>query len=296
MAGLPKGLIANTLNTKSRRIERSHSEDSVTIPRLHVSSLIKSGTQDAFCAREVVLRTIEKTDRAGAGISPKFELLFAVGHFYGNHIVQRFLEKNPEWAKYAWGDWTCVCGHTKLERECMPKNRVCRRCRKPVNLYGEVDLVNPRKTVCGHADLIFNVKGYFYIYEFKSIDRADIVFEDIKEPLGDHLLQASNYYYMLKAEGKKVSKVIRFVYVDRAMDGLYKKLPYREVEGAAVNMRRLHSIYSRADACHVAMEKGELPNRICESITCSRAKQCSKAISCFERRKTTFKKTATSSG
>lgn len=288
MTGLPRNLIADTLNTRTRSIERSHRDDD-SIPMLHVSSLIRSGPQDAFCAREFVLRYMEKTDRAGAGVPAKFELLYGVGHFYGDYIVQTFLSRNPEWAQYAWGDWSCVCKHTQLKRQCLP-NKTCKRCKHPVDRYVEVDLFNPRRTVIGHADLIFNVDGYFYVYEFKSIDRADVIFDEITEPLGDHHLQASNYYYMLKGEGKKVSKRIRYVYVDRSMEGLYTKLPFREVDAIAVKIRRLHRIYVRAKSVHDAIKKGELPDRICDDISCGRAKQCAKAISCFNRRKTKIKR------
>lgn len=287
MTGLPKNLIADTLNLRARRMERTHSDNEV-IPKLHVSSLIKSGPQDAFCAREFVLRYFEPTEQAGGGIPPKFQLLYAVGHFYGDHIVREFLKRNPVWGKYAWGDWSCRCGATVVKQSLKPDSG-CRQCNGAVEHYVETDLENPKGTVVGHADLIFNVDGFFYVYEFKSIDRADIVFENIKEPLGDHLLQASNYYWMLKAKGYNVSRRIRFVYVDRSMDGLYTKLPYIEVEGNAVRKRRLHAIYDRAQACHTAIEKRVLPERICESITCSRAKQCSKAISCFSRNLTKIK-------
>lgn len=288
MTGLPKNLIADTLNTRFRRIERTHSNNE-TIPRLHVSSLIKSGTQDAFCPREFVLRYFEPTEQAGAGIPPKFQLLYAVGHFYGDYIVNQFLERNPDWAQYAWGDWGCMCGHAKVYRQHKPDDVTCEHCGSALARYLETDLTNPRGTVVGHADLIFNVDGYFYVYEFKSIDRADVVFSQINEPLGDHLLQASNYYWMLIAEGKKVSRRIRFVYVDRSMEGLYTQEPYREVEGVAVRKRRLHAIYDRAKICHDSIEKRVLPERICESITCSRAKQCSKAISCFSRQRDKIK-------
>lgn len=286
MTGLPVKLIADTLNRRGRRIERSHT-GSRRIPRIHVSSLIKSGTMDAFCPREFVLNYFEQASPLGAGIPPKFQLLYDVGHFYGDYLVRQFIKKNHLWAKYIWGDWTCVCGATKLHRTTMPQKRKCRKCKQPVTVYQEVDLFNPKKTVVGHADLIFCVNGYFYVYEFKSIDRSDIVFTEINHPLGDHLLQASNYYWMLKAEGKKVSRRIRFVYIDRSMDDLYRAEPYREVSGDAISYSRLKPIYARAAACHTAIEKKKLPPRICDTITCSRAKQCSRAVSCFSRQKTT---------
>lgn len=280
---LPRGVIADTLNLKTRRIERSHRNDD-TIPRMHVSSLIKSSTSDFFCEREFVLRYMERREAAGAGIPPKFALLYAVGHYYGEYMVQEFLRRNPKYAEYAWGDWRCVCGACVRRRQCLPKGKRCKRCKKPIDRYVEVDLFNPAKTVIGHADLIFCVNGVFYVYEFKSIDRADVNFEEIRHPLGDHLLQASNYYFMLKAEGKTVNPYIRFVYADRSMQGLYTQKPFREVEGKRVPSKRLRNIYLRARRVHTGIQKGVLPRRKCDTIKCSRAKTCSVAISCFNRK------------
>jgi len=289
MKELPKGLIGDTLNQRHRRIERGHIDDD-TIPRLHVSSIIRSDSNNFFCPREFVLRYMERQELAGAGIPPKFQLLYAVGHFYGEYIVQEFLTRNPQWAQYAWGDWTCPCKQTKLTRVCYPEGQSCDKCDLPVDRYVEVDLFNPVRTVIGHADLIFNVEGRYYIYEFKSIDRKDVVFNDIKRPLGDHLVQASNYYYMLKSEGKDVSRVIRFVYVDRSMDGLYTQKPFKEVYANAIPTKRLSAFYLRAKKARGAIKKGVLPERLCDSITCARAKQCSRAITCFARTKKTIKR------
>lgn len=282
---LPDGLIADTLNNRARRSERGHLGDD-KIPRLHVSSLIKSGTSDFFCEREFVLRYMERRDLAGNSIPPKFALLFATGHFFGEFIVQEFLRRNPEFSQYAWGDWTCQCRQSREYRKTYAEvyDSKCKVCGTPLHHYLETDLFNPQKTVVGHADLILYVDGVFYVYEFKTIDRADIVFSEINDPLGDHLLQASNYYYMLKAEGFKVSSRLRFVYVDRSMSGIYTNEPFREVYASVVRADRLDAVYNKAKLCHSAIKKGVLPERRCESLSCSRAKQCTVAVSCFNRK------------
>lgn len=290
MKTLPAGIIADTLNRKTRRVERGDHNRDDHIPMVHVSSLIKSNSQDFFCPREFVLKYMEREDSAGAGIPPKFELLYGVGHFYGDYVVKKFVQRNPEWAQYMWGDWRCLCGHTTRTRECLPQGVVCDKCGYPCSEYLETDLFNPARTVIGHADLIFLVDGRFYIYEFKSIERQDIVFDNIQEPLGDHLTQASNYYYMLKSEGKSVSKQLRFVYIDRSLEGLYTKDPFKEVRAKAISASRLKFFYSKVKRVHDSIEKGVLPVRLCESITDSRAKQCAKAVSCFSRKRKTIKR------
>lgn len=291
---LPKGLIADTLNARSRRVERMV-QDREHIPFIHVSSLIKSDTSDFFCPREFVLRYMERAPSVGGGVPPKFEMLWAVGHFYGDYIVNQFLKRNPEWAQYAYGDWTCACKDSRRVRETLPKGQVCKKCGHPIDQYVETDLFNPAKTVVGHADLIMKIGDEFYIYEFKSIDRADVVFSEIEHPLGDHLAQASHYYYMLKGEGKRVSNMIRFVYVDRSMTNLHSALPFREVEGKAIAKRRLANFYLRAKEVHNSIKTGVLPERLCDDMSSFRVKQCSRAVSCFSRRKKKIARTPSAS-
>jgi hypothetical protein len=289
---LPDRLIADTLNRKKRKEVRGlRGED---VPRIHVSSLIKSDKADFFCEREFVLRHIERREGFGGGVPPKFELLWETGHFLGNYIVNRFLHRNPDWAKWAWGDWTCVCGSASAKRCHWPKDQRCDNCGLPLDTYVEVDLFNPARTVIGHADLIMCVVDddgveWFFIYEFKSIDRADVDFDTLEHPLADHVTQASNYYYMLRGEGKNVSRRIRFVYVDRSMKGLYTQKPFKELYAPAIKADRLGRFYNRAKRVHRSIKTKELPDRKCDTITCSRANICEVAVSCFERKLRTFK-------
>jgi hypothetical protein len=286
---LPDNLIAGTLNSKRRR--KARGLRGKKIPRIHVSSLIKSGASDFFCEREFVLNHIEDREKDGGGLPPKFELLFGVGHFYGEYIVQKFLERNPLWAKYAWGNWTCPCKETTIERINLPTGMKCATCTKDINIYVEVDLFNPAKTVVGHADLIFNVDGYFFIYEFKSMERADVDFDTLEAPLGDHIVQASNYREMLRSEGKKVSSRLRFVYVDRSMAGLYTQDPFKELYAQTIKTERLARFYKKSKVVHQSFETKVLPGRRCKTITCGRATTCQVAVSCFERTKKRFKDT-----
>lgn len=293
MTELPDNLIADTLNAKRRKEARGMR--GTDVPRIHVSSLIKSGTSDFFCEREFVLNYIERREHLGAGIPPKFELLWETGHFLGNYIVNRFIQRNPEWGQWAWGDWTCACKHTMMRR-CHLPNVACDKCGLPVDTYLEIDLFNPDGTVIGHADLIMCVvedgEEWFFIYEFKSIDRADVDYESMTEPLADHVVQASNYYYMLRSEGKNVSRRLRFVYVDRSMQGLYTIKPFKELYAPAIKADRLGRFYKRAKKVHSSINKGILPDRKCEDIKCARATQCGVAVSCMERRLSKFTTTS----
>jgi len=235
---------------------------------------------------------MDGVEAEGGGLPPKFQLLYAVGHFYGEYIVNEFLRRNPEWAQYAWGDWTCRCRATISHKCYKPADTTCETCGGPLEHYLETDLWNPARTVIGHADLIFLVEDVFYVYEFKSIERADVPFDTLEAPLGDHLVQASNYFYMLSSmyPELRVAPNIRFVYVDRSMDGLYTKQPFKEFAAKKIPARRLRNFYLRAKECHTSIKKGVLPERICEDISCARAKQCTRAISCFNRTRNKVKR------
>lgn len=285
---LPINIIADTLNHSQLREVREHTKDG-SVPMIHVSALVHSSSNNFFCPREFVLRHFEQRANAGGALPPKFALLYATGHFLGDHIVQEFMRRNPTFAKYAWGDWTCKCEASTAHRVTLPVDQLCGNCGYPLDRYVEVDLFNPAHTVIGHADLIFCIDDIYYVYEFKSIDRADVVFKDITEPLGDHLIQASSYYYMLKSEGKKVNRIIRFVYVDRSMSGLYKDKPYLEVSSAAISTKRLTTMYAKAASTIAAIDANELPERICTSAFSTRAKECQCAVSCFSRVRKTIK-------
>lgn len=280
---LPDKLIEKTLNAKARREERGVTLHG--IPAIHLSSLIKAGTADQFCAREFVLRYFERRDKEGAGVPVKFELLWATGHFLGDYIVKKFIQRNKDYNKYVWGDWECLCKKTKVYKQHKPDVK-CQHCQTPLDNYVETDLHDPSKLITGHADLIFFKDNVFYVYEFKSISRADIDFNTMKEPLGDHLLQASSYAYMLKSmyPESKVSPTIRFVYVDRSMNDLYSGNPYKELTALKVEAWRIRKIYEKAKITRECIISKTLPDRVCKSVDCGRAKICNVTISCFNRR------------
>lgn len=280
---IPVGVFAGILNVTERNVNRHHA-DKDSIPYVHVSSLINSSLYDTFCEREFVLRYIERSTSAGSAIPPKFQVLYETGHALGDNAVAKFIRRSAVYAKYAWGDWTCLCKRTKTTFGYMPHELYCKHCRTKVENYAETDLRNESIRVVGHADFLMrDDNGVFYVYEIKSIDRAGVDFDDLSEPLGDHGLQASFYYWLLISLGYKVNKIMRIVYIDRSLGDIYTAPPYKELSMLRVAKNRIDILGKKARRAYNGAKKGILPKRICESINDSRAKKCMRAVSCFER-------------
>jgi hypothetical protein len=293
MPSLPSKIFAETLNLSFRREQRGKKKDR-SIPLIHVSSLIRLTDTDRFCAREFVLTHAEDRDSLGGGVPPKFQLLWDTGKFLGDYIITQFIQRNPEFRGMLWGDWICACGETKRIHASYDHSAKCNKCGHGITNYVETDLFNKSKTVIGHADIILlDTDNVFHVYEVKTIDRADVPWDTLAEPLGDHLVQASNYRYMLLSIADKlgytVSPIVRFIYIDRSMTELYRTPPFKELEAQCIDLKRLARIYVPAKQVQKAFATRQLPDRICDKIDCGRAKKCPVAVSCFERRKKTFR-------
>lgn len=288
MPKIPNGAIAAILNRSERRVDRhTHSDD---IPYVHVSTLINTSLYGTFCPREFALRYFERTPVSGNTVPPKFRVMWQAGHAIGEHVVNDFLRRSAEYAQYAWGDWECKCGKTRVILDYKP-NAECPHCHTSVDLYKESDIRDEVIRTVGHADLLLRDEdGLIYVYEVKSIDRADVNFDTLEAPLGDHVLQASFYYWLLIAAGYKVYPYVRVIYVDRSLSDIYRAHPYKEFEAKRVSKARIKLMANKAKTAKVACETGVLPPRICKDITESRAKQCKCAVSCFARVSKTAKR------
>lgn len=280
---IPLNVFSAILNVTERKYNR-HDARKDAIPYVHVSSLINTSLYDSFCEREFVLRYLERSHAAGSAVPPKFQVLYETGHALGAEAVNKFIRRSAQYAKYAWGDWVCLCKRTRTYFGYMPDNMYCEHCRTKVDTYAETDLRNDSIRVVGHADFLMRDEdGTFIVYEIKSIDRTGVVFEDLTEPFGDHVLQASFYYWLLISLGYKVDKTMRIVYIDRSLSDIYTALPYKTLFAQRVARNRIDILGRKARRAYNGARTATLPKRLCESITDSRAKKCMRAVSCFER-------------
>jgi hypothetical protein len=284
---VPDNLIADTMNAGRHDKSRMRVGDKEF--QIHVSDLIKVDRAYEFCAREHALNFLDRREEYGRGLTPGFELLFELGHAIHRLVRWKFLRFN-KLAHAAWGRWMCDCEDTIVTgfKPAVGAN-VCKRCGSTPHKYEEYRIHSKEYRLVGHPDFLLRVKrkGGKYriiIYEIKTLDRKDIDFDRMTYPLGDHTLQASFYYWMLREEGFDVDPNIRYLYVDRSTSKLWFGYPYKEFTLRASPIDRLQPFLAKAKVLLRAMETGELPPRICPNATCARAKNCKVAVTCFNRR------------
>lgn len=279
----PEGALAKFLNYPIVVTPRM-GETEQALPFVHVSDLLKNKADNRFCIREFVLRHHDKPTRSKGTVPPKMGLLWDTGNLIGDHVViKKLLAKSSDLAPKIWGDWQCDGCNVVVNRFSY-RPTAC-SCGSKNLTYKEVDLRETDVRLVGHPDLLARLEdGTIIIYEIKTIDRTDIDFEGINRPLGDHHMQASYYYYLLKKLGHKVSKRIRFLYIDRDIQNMYREKPFIELVEDVLPVSRIQTGIDTCKSAKSHIEKRTLPDRICESATCTRAAKCTTLASCFARR------------
>lgn len=278
---LPPNIIEMVLNAGSVG-ENRWKRDKIVI---HVSDLMKASTQDEFCPREFVLHYCDNRMQRIRSLPPGRQLLFETGHAIHEFVRNKWILKSP-YGKYAWGVWSCKCKAKKITGIYPKYPRICQSCGTRTINYDEYSVFNERYRLVGHPDFIIYYNGIFYIYEIKTIDRQDVDFDSMSHALGDHKLQGSLYYWLLRWEGKRVSPYVRYLYVDRNLSKIFRGNVYKEFKEKVDAKTRIQPLLNKADAIITSIEKTRvLPPRICDSEVCVRSKNCSAAISCFNLRK-----------
>lgn len=280
----PVKVMADHLNVPTIDHSRNRAGGRV---RIHVSELIRSEKRFLFCPREHVLHHLEAFKFASRGLSPGFDLLFSVGHAIHDHARNRFIKYNPL-GRFAYGVWKCACGHTFIEGVRPTNPDICKKCNTETIIYHEMSLYHPDYKIVGHPDFVIKYSKKFILYEIKTVDRVDVIFDEMRHALGDHQLQGTFYYYLMKYLGMDVDPLIRYLYVDRSTSKLFSGTVYKEFQEKVSPGSRIKPFLEKATEVITALDKKELPKRICEEANCPRAKQCKVAVSCFARRAKNF--------
>jgi predicted RecB family nuclease len=281
----PPGIIADMLNLPTAIIPRQ-GEVERKLPYVHVSDLLKNSPSDQFCEREVVLRHFDPLKRAKGSVPAKMKLLWDTGNLLANNVVIDFL-LNTDYGKYVWGDWICTHCEAKTLSSYRPKK--CSSCKGSKFIYSEVDLRAESVRLVGHPDLLIKLPSdRIIIYEIKTFNRSDTPFDSLAEPLGDHRLQASYYYWMLRESGQNPIDKIRFIYIDRSLDNMYKSKPFKEFVVDLVSKDRIQRGIELARKVKKAIEQKKLPDRICKEPLSGRALKCAHAAGCFARLRKTI--------
>ena len=283
----PLGHIERVLNSRQHRVSRIHNRHEDMEYVIHVSDLIKSSKQHEFCPRyHALLHTKSLNKRITGQVPPGAELLFAFGNTVHELVRNKFMQRS-EFGKWAFGNWRCPCNQLQYEyRTQPPASSLCKACGKPAHIYEEIDLVDGNLRIFGHPDFLVFYNGVYYLYEIKTIERADIDFNSLDAPLGDHVLQASFYYWMLRTMGFKVHPVIRFIYVDRSTKKMFGGNIYKEFAVKRSDRERMFPFIRKAMRLKKDFDANRVPKRICPNSKCTRAKSCDLVVECFSRNST----------
>lgn len=285
---LPTDALSRVLNVAVVGSPRNNDRDKF---RIHVSDVLETKGPRAFCARHQVISYWSNRQNAGGKLTAGRRLLFARGQFEGDYIVDRFLRESP-FAEYVYANWSCYGlrpGRNDAEHEQTITtfgkvvNRKC-KCGRPMRKHNEIDLNLPSLLLTGHPDMVIYYEGKFYVYEFKSIDRQDVSFDDLVSPLAGHRLQISFYYKIMRALRMPTSRRLTVLYVDRSNAKIWGGHPYKELQ---VNPDSDEDMAPFKNALlHVVqgIKTKKLPDRICPTIKSERAKACPFAVECFLRR------------
>lgn len=282
-------IMADALNRGGVRSARNLDKSRYLI---HVSDIIKTEQAYEFCARYHVLNYHStKVKLTAESLSPGKDALFASGHWWHEYVIKRFMENSP-FAQYAYGNWICNCKNHFLPDwpgvsfqgtwADNPKT-VCKRCHAVNDNYAEIDLISKKFGLVGHPDFLLLYEGRFIVYEFKTIDRADLPFDSITQPIADHTLQASFYYYIMTELKMPVVPRVRVLYIDRSNSKLFRGEPYKEFKASVVPLHVVRQFLDKLDAVDAGKKSGFLPPRICRKVDATRAKNCEHCLECFAR-------------
>jgi hypothetical protein len=248
------------------QISRSGGTDKYT----HVSSLIGA------CLREHAISQ-QHGGRTATTVSGPMRMIWAIGRAVEKHIREGVIQARGYQGVY--GQWACPCEAvlyvgTYAERR-------CGQCHRLANRYLEPILKDDFYRVTGAPDLTLIEMGYYMPCEIKSMNKEQ--FDKLDRPLADHILQGCAYRWLYEQMGFPVMDIVPIIYgrKDFKFGGsraIYKEyhVNYFDWEGQVASMMA----NARVIASHY--ETGTLPPRqLCQTVDCTRAKDCQRASLCW---------------
>ena len=253
-------------------------EDQRTHKVVHISDLSRN---DGFCAREFALLDVTHKKPKGKYISSALRVAFDNGNALSDLCRNKWLKDDVV------GDWKC--GHCKQMVQFSKKPKVACKCGARLWQYNEVCIINPHNGATGSIDFLIDFGlGKHTMIECKSMARD--MFDDLKAPLSEHRIRTQLYLlHWSQVAGPHAGKVDTeraiVLYISKGFgtkneDFGGKVLPFKEYwverDDAAVM-----PLYKQADALHAFRKDGPMPEGICATSFCQRAKGCNVAQECW---------------
>ncbi len=238
---------------------------------IHVSDLIR------VCPREYVLSVrYSRPRRPFPKLSDR--LVWAIGRAVEDVVRKQFIMGKH--FQRIMGRWKCNCGRLEYDGWHRSRHKVCRVCHDRPMVYTELPLSDSDYGIVGSPDLVFFNSGKAYIVEIKSMTKT--MFDDLSQPLGDHILQVMMYRYLARKNNIPLADRSIFVYVRKEyqFSGVVKEFhhPYRDSDYEEV----LQGFLRIAEEIRGSFSDRTVPVReCCSSRKCARARKCLLADICF---------------
>jgi hypothetical protein len=281
--GLVENYVLGFLDRYDTRPERSR--DAGTDGYMHVSSLINMS-----CQRRSVLMQIHGTEH-WENVSGGHRIMWAQGRATEDHIRKGVIASRE--GKGIYGSWKCKCGHAEHLGDMPNKKHVCAKCEHPLTVYHEPVLFDDDYMLTGSPDLTLILpQDYLLVNEIKSM--TPDMFDDLTQPVPDHVAQVLMYREMLRRKGFKVHTHAVIIYGRKQFKwgGAFNKNKnnrvYKEYHVDATtpaSQATVAACYATAETIkrHTAA-RAVPPRERCISSDSTLAKKCPVAHICFNLR------------
>lgn len=237
-----------------------------------------SGIAD-LCPREEVLASTLKVTRSRR-IDVNLQMIFDHGTSIHWGLQNLIMPKTQA----LYGVWSCLAcgtiqgkfGTTFETSEIYPRPSTC-PCgiESPTFLFHELHLKHPDLKIMGHPDGFLKLKGYngYGVVEFKTVGAASATIVK-KSPLPGHVVQVQLYMFMT---GLKWAKIL---YWEKAKDNLNGLHEYT----IEYDQDLIDRVLAELESIREGVRTGKLPDRICKTISCDRARECPMKNQCFDQK------------
>lgn len=243
------------------------------------TSIIRASGFSFLCPREEAICTMFDITRSET-VDPDGNTIFSLGH--GMHWAMQ--NKILPAVASIYGRWTCLdCSETvgglvegkPLQDTLVLRPEECPKCKSPGEdmVYREMYFLNNRFKIGGHPDGFIKIpeRPDLGVIEVKSIS-LNKSYEIQSVPDMGHVTQAQIYLWFTKL---KWSIILYWIKGVNGLEGLVEHYVERDDEAIANIENTLKETWD-------GILGKQLPERICSTSTCARAKKCSVAKKCFE--------------
>lgn len=247
-------------------------------PYLTVDGWLRASSMYRICAREEALASLTEFNREEV-ISADLQIIFQHGHALHHQLQNEILPRlgvllgqwRCNWCMKLHGGWA---KDVPIERTLVHRPDKCCRCKKSDFTYNELFFEDESIRINGHPDGFLKIPGLpgIGLLEAKSIGMKGGL-EIRKAPNIGHVIQAQTYMMLT---GLKWAKILYWQKTENGLNALVEHLVEYDQE-------TIDGIRSLVGSIWRALATGELPDRICEVDSCTRAKDCALSEPCFEQ-------------